>query len=62
MGQHKHNPVAIAKAKGEPLPDKRRKIGKREMECLIRARLVNELRDKTGLPSDFVNGPYSTLF
>lgn len=31
MGQHKHNPTAIAAAKGE-LPPKPKKIGKRESE------------------------------
>ena len=59
MGQHKHNPVAIAKANGDPLPDKPRKIGKREMERMVRARIAKELRDMTGLPSDFFVGPYS---
>lgn len=38
MGQHKHNPVAIAAAKGE-LPPKPKKMGKRESERLMYAKL-----------------------
>ena len=37
MGQHKHNPVAIAAAKGE-LPPKPKKMGKRESERLMYAK------------------------
>lgn len=37
MGQHKHNPVAIAAAKGE-LPPKPKKIGKRESERIMYAK------------------------
>ncbi len=37
MGQHKHNPTAIAAKNGE-LPPKPKKIGKRESERLILAK------------------------
>lgn len=37
MGQHKHNPTAIACKNGE-LPPKPKKMGKREMERWIYAR------------------------
>ena len=37
MGQHKHNPVAIAAAKGE-LPPKPKKMGQRESERLMYAK------------------------
>ena len=37
MGQHKHNPTAIAAAKGE-LPPKPKKIGKRESDRLFLAK------------------------
>ena len=38
MGQHKHNPVAIAAKKGE-LPPKPKKMGKRESERLLHAKM-----------------------
>ena len=37
MGQHKHNPTAIAAAKGE-LPPKPKKMGKRETDRLLYAK------------------------
>lgn len=37
MGQHKHNPTAIAAAKGE-LPSKPKKMSKREAERLLYAK------------------------
>lgn len=37
MGQHKHNPTAIAAAKGE-LPPKPKKMSKREAERLLYAK------------------------
>jgi hypothetical protein len=37
MGQHKHNPTAIAAAKGE-LPPKPKKMGKREADRLFYAK------------------------
>jgi hypothetical protein len=37
MGQHKHNPTAIAAKNGE-LPPKPKKIGKREAERLMYAK------------------------
>jgi hypothetical protein len=37
MGQHKHNPTAIAAAKGE-LPPKPKKLSKRESERILYAK------------------------
>lgn len=37
MGQHKHNPTAIAAAKGE-LPPKPKQMGKRERDRLLYAK------------------------
>lgn len=42
MGQHKHNPTAIAAAKGE-LPPKPKRLGKREAERLLQSALVAKL-------------------
>lgn len=42
MGQHKHNPTAIAAKKGE-LPPRPKPMGKREAERLITARIQNVL-------------------
>lgn len=42
MGQHKHNPTAIAAAKGE-LPPKPKKMGKRESERLFYAKCAEIL-------------------
>ena len=44
MGQHKHNPTAIAASKGE-LPPKPKKMGKREAERL----LMREIERITGI-------------
>ena len=43
MGQHKHNPTAIAAKNGE-LPPKPKKMGKREMELII----MCEIERRTG--------------
>ena len=42
MGQHKHNPTAIAAAKGE-LPPKPKKMSKRESERLLYAKCAEIL-------------------
>ena len=44
MGQHKHNPTAIAAKNGE-LPPKKPKMSKREREALMAA----VIREKTGI-------------
>lgn len=44
MGQHKHNPTAIAAKNGE-LPPKPKKMGKRETERL----LMREIEQITGV-------------
>lgn len=44
MGQHKHNPTAIAAKNGE-LPPKPKKMGKREAERL----LIREIERITGI-------------
>lgn len=50
MGEHKHNPTAIAAKNGELPPKKRSKLSKRQQEALIRAKLdeitgANKLRE-----------------
>lgn len=45
MGEHKHNPTAIAAKKGE-LPPKKKPMSKREVDRLLRKRI----QDATGLP------------
>lgn len=42
MGQHKHNPTAIAAARGE-LPPKPKKMGKRELERRLYAECVRAI-------------------
>ena len=44
MGEHKHNPTAIAAKNGE-LPPKKTKLSKREREAL----LTKMIEDKTGI-------------
>lgn len=42
MGQHKHNPTAIAAAKGELPPKKReRRLTKRQAERLLKAEILS---------------------
>lgn len=59
MGQHKHNPTAIAKAQGKPLPSKPKKLGARASKRLLRAEAAAYLREKTGLPAELLTGKYS---
>ena len=45
MGEHKHNPTAIAAKNGE-LPPKKPKMSKRKLDVLVR----KKIQDATGLP------------
>lgn len=47
MGQHKHNPVALAAKRGE-LPPKPPKLSKREAERMLYAEMMKYL-DRKGL-------------
>lgn len=44
MGQHKHNPTAIAAARGE-LPPKPKKIGKTEAKRMVEQELYKKLAE-----------------
>ena len=57
MGQHKHNPTAIAAEKGE-IASKPAKLGRREVERLLNARIKSELAAKTGIPEDLFKNSY----
>lgn len=46
MGEHKHNPTAIAAKNGNLPPKKKSGLSKRKRDALIRKRI----QDKTGLP------------
>lgn len=52
MGQHKHNPTAIAAKKGE-LPPKPPKPGKRERDAMLHAEMIKALHKK-GLDTPFM--------
>ena len=45
MGQHKHNPTAIAARNGELSPKEQQKLSKKQMDALIRKRI----EDTTGI-------------
>lgn len=45
MGEHKHNPTAIAAKRGE-LPPKKKPMSKRKRDAILRKRI----QDATGLP------------
>ena len=45
MGQHKHNPTAIAARNGELPPKEQPKLSKRQMDALIR----KHIEDTTGI-------------
>jgi len=54
MGQHKHNPVAVAAKKGE-LPPKPKKPSKREREMLLWHEMISIMHKKGLLtPPDVV--------
>lgn len=51
MGQHKHNPTAIAAAKGELPPKKRdRRLTKRQAERLLRMKIIRTIDPFHALP------------
>lgn len=56
MGQHKHNPTALAAKRGE-LPPKPKKMSKRETEAMVRAYFNNWMKKKTGIAPDEL-GPH----
>ena len=43
MGEHKHNPTALAAKKGEIPPKKKSNLSKREVEELVKDRLGESL-------------------
>ena len=45
MGQHKHNPTAIAAKNGELPPKEQQKLSKKQMDALMRRRV----QDLTGI-------------
>jgi hypothetical protein len=49
MGQHKHNPTAIAAAKGE-LPPRERRLTKRQAEVLLRKKILDLIPGTFALP------------
>lgn len=48
MGQHKYNPTAIASANGK-LPPKPKKLGKREIERLLKKMICAYMYIRTGI-------------
>lgn len=51
MGQHKHNPTAIAAAKGELPPKQREKrLTKRQAEVLLRKKILDLIPGSFALP------------
>lgn len=59
MGEHKHNPTAIAAKNGELSP-KPKKMSKRELEALMYSRIKSEIVKRTGLAPGMLTGggPY----
>lgn len=56
MGQHKHNPTAIAAAKGELPPKKReRRLTKRQAERLIKTGILSRATPLYALPPELQN-------
>ena len=56
MGQHKHNPTAIAAAKGELPPKKReRRLTKRQTERLLKAEILSRCTPLLALPYEMQN-------
>lgn len=56
MGQHKHNPTAIAAAKGELPPKKRaRQLTKRQEERLLKAEILSRCTPLLALPYEMQN-------
>lgn len=48
MGQHKHNPTAIAAANGM-LPHKPKKLDKRESKRFLESMILAEIYNRTGM-------------
>lgn len=48
MGQHKHNPIAIAAANGEIGP-KSKRMSKRDSERMLYSMIVAEMYNRTGI-------------
>ena len=56
MGQHKHNPTAIAAAKGELSPKKRApQLTKRQAERLLKAEILRRCTPLYALPPELQN-------
>ena len=56
MGQHKHNPTAIA-AKNKEIPPKEKGISRREYEKALSEMIRRKMRETTGLPySELITG------
>lgn len=56
MGQHKHNPTAIAAAKGELPPKKReRRLTRRQAERLLKAEILSRATPSYALPPEMQN-------
>lgn len=55
MGQHKYNPTAIAAKEGK-LPQKEKKLSKRERDILLHNAVENAMRKVVGVaPSDLLD-------
>lgn len=52
MGQHKHNPTAIAAAKGETPPKKRERLTKRQAERLLKLEILSRIPILEALPPE----------
>ena len=56
MGQHKHNPTAIAAVKGELPPKKREpQLTKRQAERLLKAEILSRCTPLLALPYEMQN-------
>lgn len=57
MGQHKHNPTAIA-AKNKEIPPKEKGISRREYEKALSEMIRRKMRETTGLPDTHILPKY----
>lgn len=55
MGQHKHNPTAIAAKNGELPPKERPRLSKRQMDALMRKR-IEDITGATDIQRALSNG------
>ena len=55
MGQHKHNPTAIAAKNGELPPKERPRLSKRQMDALMRKR-IEDITGVTDIQRALSNG------